>query len=134
MMKRHIEDFVKQPRMGVLSTVSPTGKPHSTVIWYIFEADAFWLNVSTDSQKVRNIRRNPEVSLTIDERAWSYKEAVLYGPAEETELDEDQARRIAIRYLGLEDGEAMYRYMMENTQRVRLRLVPRRIYWQDFGG
>ena len=130
-MERHVEDFVREARLGVLSTVSPSGRPQATVIWYAYEGGAFWFNVGVGSHKERNLRGNPEVALTIDDRTWPYKQAVIYGRVEEAAFDEEQARRIAVRYLG-EGGEEMHRYMMENTERLRFRLVPERTYWQDF--
>ncbi len=133
MMERHVEDFVGEARLGVLSTVSPSGRPQATVIWYAYEDGAFWFNVRVGSRKERNFRGNPEVALTIDDRTWPYKQAVLYGRVEEATFDKEQARRIAVRYLGEEGGEEMHRYMMENTKRLRFRLVPDRTYWQDFG-
>ncbi len=133
-MEGHVEEFVSQPRLAVLSTVSGAGRPQATVVWYAYEDGAFWFNVSKDSIKARNVRANPEVALTVDERTWPYKQAVVYGRAQEASFDEEQARRIAVRYLGEEAGEEMHRHMMENTERVRLRVNPEHIYWQDFDG
>lgn len=132
-MEQTVEDFVREARLGVLSTVSPSGRPQATVIWYAYEDGAFWFNVGVGSRKEKNVRGNPNVALAVDERTWPYKQAVVYGRVEEVPFDEDQARRIAVRYLGEADGGKMHRYMMENTERLRLRLVPERVYWQDFG-
>ena len=133
-MNPEIEAFVQQPYLAVLSTVSASGRPQSTVLWYVFEQGAFWFNVGKDSQKARNIRRSPHVSLTIDERTWPYKSAVIYGQAEEVAFDEEQALRIAVRYVGREDGSAMHRAMMAGEERVRMRLLPDRVAWMDFSG
>ena len=133
-MESHIEEFVRNPYMAVLSTVGAGGNPQATTIWYAFEDGDFWFYVSRDSRKARNVRRNPNVVLTIDEREWPYKQAVIYGAATEQPLDADRARRIAVHYLGDEAGGAMDDEMTAELDRVGFRLEPRRVYWQDFSG
>jgi PPOX class probable F420-dependent enzyme len=133
-MESHIEEFVRNPYMAVLSTVGAGGNPQATTIWYAFEDGVFWFYVSRDSLKARNMRSHPNVALTIDEREWPYKQAVIYGAAVEQPLDADRARRIAVHYLGEEAGGAMDDEMTADLDRVGFQLEPRRVYWQDFSG
>ena len=133
-MERPVEAFVEQPRLAVLSTVSATNKPQATVIWYAYEDGAFWFYVERDSRKARNLRANADAALTIDERSWPYKQAVIYGTAVEVPLDTAMAHRVAVRYLGEQEGGAMHDHMISNLDRVGFRLTPQRAYWQDFGG
>ena len=133
-MDTQVEEFVKNPYLAVLSTVSPSGAPQATVTWYIYEEGVFWFNAGGASQKARNIRRHPEVSLTVDERSWPYKGVTVYGRAEEAAFDEEQARRMAVRYVGESEGGAMHRAMMAGEQRVRIRIVPDRVAQWDFSG
>jgi len=133
LLEPRVEEFLRQPHVAVLSTVSPSGRPHASAVWYAYEDGALWINVGADSRKARNMRAQPDVALTIDERAWPYKEAVIYGRAVEVEFADEQARSMAVRHLGARDGEAMHRYMMQNVARVRFRLEPTSVHWQDFG-
>jgi PPOX class probable F420-dependent enzyme len=120
--------------MAVLSTVGAGGNPQATAIWYAYENGAFWFYVGRDSLKARNVRGNSNVALTIDEREWPYKEAVIYGEVVEQPLDAARARRIAVHYLGEKAGGAMDDEMVAELDRVGFRLEPRRVYWQDFSG
>ena len=54
----------------------------------------------------RNVRANPQVSLTIDTREAPYRGVVLRGRARELPFDDALHRRVAVRYLGEEGGQA----------------------------
>ena len=113
---REVAAFLTEPHLGVLATVSSVGNPQTTVVWYEFRDSAFWFYVGKRSHKARNVRRSPRVSLTIDERQYPYKGVVVYGNAKEVDFDEERACRIAIRYLGQEDGERL-RSSMRSSRR-----------------
>ncbi len=129
---REVAAFLTEPHLGVLATVSSVGNPQTTVVWYEFRDSAFWFYVGKRSHKARNVRRSPRVSLTIDERQYPYKGVVVYGNAKEVDFDEERACRIAIRYMGQEDGEAMHRAMMTGAKRTGIRLIPERMHRWDF--
>lgn len=97
MLADMVRRFLAEAYLGVLSTVGATGTPHATVIWYVLEDEAIWFYVGRDSQKARNLRREPAVAITVDAWDWPYRQAVIYGTAEEAPVDPDRARRIATR-------------------------------------
>jgi F420H(2)-dependent biliverdin reductase len=49
-----------------LCTVREDGRPHLTPIWFVFHADRFWIGTGADGVKTRNVRRNPKVSLSLE--------------------------------------------------------------------
>ncbi len=128
-----IERFLTEPHLAVLSTISPEGRPHGSVIWYVYEDGALWFNIAPDSKKARNLAGESRVALTIDAREWPYRAATVTGRVEQRPFDEAQARRIAVRYVGEDEGDAMHRAMMLE-ERMLFRLPPKRIAWASFEG
>jgi PPOX class probable F420-dependent enzyme len=57
---------VTSGRLGHFTTVQPDGRPHSTIVWVDLDGDDIVIAKLAEDQKVRNIRRDPRVSLTIE--------------------------------------------------------------------
>ena len=72
----------------VLSTGSPEGLPHGSVVWYVYEDGALWFNIAPDSKKARNLAGESRVALTIDAREWPYRAATVTGRVEQRPFDE----------------------------------------------
>jgi uncharacterized protein YhbP (UPF0306 family) len=53
-----------------LSTTEPECQPHITTMFYLWDTDTCrtYMITSEDTRKLRNIKRNPLVAVTIDER------------------------------------------------------------------
>ena len=49
-----------------LTTLRKDGSPHTTPVWFLFENDKFWIASSTVNVKVKNLARDPRVSIAID--------------------------------------------------------------------
>jgi PPOX class probable F420-dependent enzyme len=49
-----------------LTTITSGGTPQPNPVWFLWDGDDFWIYTQPDSHKVRNIRRNPHVSLHFD--------------------------------------------------------------------
>jgi PPOX class probable F420-dependent enzyme len=101
-----LRQLLESGEVAVLCTVDAEGRPEGTPIWFEADADAIYIHVAASSRKARNLRTNPNVSLTLDTRAAPYRGAVLRGTARIVEETDPQRRgRIARRYLGAEMAE-----------------------------
>jgi len=64
-----VEEQVRKKTFGVLSTIDKKGRPHSTGVIYAVGSPekpfAFYSIVGANYAKVRNIKRNPNVSLVV---------------------------------------------------------------------
>lgn len=49
-----------------LTTVSESGKPQSSPVWFLWDGEEFLIYGSKDGRKTRNISANPHVSLHLD--------------------------------------------------------------------
>ena len=50
-----------------LATVRPTGTPHLVPIWFVWVAGKIYLCTGADSVKVRNLTRNPQVAIALED-------------------------------------------------------------------
>lgn len=111
MTSSEIEALLGSPEVGVLATVDAKGRPEGTPIWFDWDGERVRILVHHASRKARNIRSNPNVSLTIDTRSAPYRGVVLRGTAELSGPDPALRRRLAARYLGEDVG----RHYIETT-------------------
>lgn len=98
--------FCSRPLLAVLSTASPSGSPQASVVWYGYEDGCFIVSAFANRHKVRNIRRNERVCLSVVDPEDHDRPLMLRGRAEIVEDGAQEAtRRLAVRYLGQEQGE-----------------------------
>ena len=65
-MKRFILDVLRKGSTMTFATVRPDGFPQATTVAYANDGLALYFMCDADSQKVRNITKNPKVSLAVD--------------------------------------------------------------------
>jgi PPOX class probable F420-dependent enzyme len=91
-------------RTGKLATVRADGSPHVVPIWFAFDADGDVVFLTDGgSLKARNMRRDPRVSLLVDDEAMPFAWARIDGTVAFDE-DPDQllhwATETCRRYVG----------------------------------
>ena len=125
----HVDEFLGQTLVGVISTVDAGGHPRSAPIWYHWEEDAAYFFTGRRTLKWRNIVRNPVASLCVDWREPPYRSVILDGSVEEVQRPlYDLVLSMAVRYYGEEEGREFaegYREQSEDT--VIFRLIPTRV-------
>jgi PPOX class probable F420-dependent enzyme len=90
-------------RTGKLAVTRPDGRPHVTPIWFVLDGDDVILNTGEASVKGRALRRDPRVSLCVDDQQPPFSFVVIEGEATLSE-DLSELRRWAAviggRYMG----------------------------------
>ncbi len=100
-----VRAFLDVPRVATLATINPDGTPLLTPLWFARDGDTLWLAVGPHSPKVRNMRRDPRVTLVVLDDAQGYTYITVSGRASfEGGEDGAKPREMAIRYLGAEAG------------------------------
>jgi PPOX class probable F420-dependent enzyme len=61
-----VRQVIESGRLCHLVTVNADGTPHVTIVWVGLDGDDLVIGKLSTDQKVRNIRRNPRVSLSIE--------------------------------------------------------------------
>ena len=116
-----------------LGTLGDDGWPNVNPAWYEYDGEAFWLVTKELAGFCRNMRRDPRVTICIDNPQPPYRRVMVRGRAEFPDGDWiDLARRMVLRYLGPEGID--YFEATLDLPRVLVRIVPERVSSWDGGG
>ncbi len=97
-----VDAFLAAANPAVVGTVSPNGTPHTAATWYDWEDGRILLNMDESRLRLRYLRANPSVALTVLGTNDWYAQVTLLGRVVEIEDDPDLAGidRLSIRYTG----------------------------------
>ncbi len=119
--QEEIGSFLSEPRIGHLVTVRAAGTPHVAPVWFLWDDDRVWVIADTAAVKIRNIRKNPAVALSVatPERPFAY--VIVEGQASVTRVGlEAMVNRLCVKYDGPERGPT---YAEELLAESRLLLI-----------
>jgi PPOX class probable F420-dependent enzyme len=121
--------LLDRARTATLATIRADGRPHAAPVWFDLDGDTVVFNTGESTVKGRNMRRDPRVSLCIDEEEPPFHFVVIEGTAELTAEDPDLlywATRIGGRYMGADRADE---YGRRNTAEGELlvRVTPQKI-------
>src|SRR5689334_12611197 len=118
--------FLNQVHYAVVGTLNQDGTIQQTVVWYLLEGNNLRFSLGAGSFKARNLRRNPTITLTVEERN---RYLTVSGNATVEPVDPDLRYRLAVRYLGPERA-AIWITQRPDVERVSVRIAIRRVYGQ----
>jgi PPOX class probable F420-dependent enzyme len=114
----------------VLATLRPNGEPLLSPVWHEWSDGGFTVASSWDDVKVRHLRRDPRASILVYESDLPYRGIEVRGEARlSRDGAHDVALRIAIRYLGVDQGTA---YAVDEHDDALIRLEPGELRVWDF--
>lgn len=61
-----LEERLRAEPVAWITTVTPSGQPQSSPVWFLWDEGEFLVYAQPQSWKVRNIRANPRVSLHLN--------------------------------------------------------------------
>jgi PPOX class probable F420-dependent enzyme len=110
MTKTEIKAFLlDQVKTGKLASVRKDGRPHVAPIWFDLDGDTLVFNTWHESVKAKNIRRDPRVSICVDDEKPPFSFVIIEGTAtlsDEPEALTHWATRIGGRYMGPDQAES----------------------------
>ena len=110
MSENEINDFLTEgTRTGKLATVREDGRPHVAPIWFAYNEGKIIFGTGDSSIKAKNIRRNPQVSISVDEESPPYAFVIIQGTAKFNDNKKDILKWNTIlggRYMGEKVAEA----------------------------
>ena len=136
-----IRDFLGSNKTIMVNSIGPDGYPHPMPMWFVRDEDGtIRMTTFRVSQKVKNIQRDPRVSL-LAESGLEYAElkgVVIYGECEvvdDIDVVIDTLLRAAGNSVPPDDAEALegMKKVMSKTasKRVCLRIKPKRVVSWD---
>jgi PPOX class probable F420-dependent enzyme len=78
----HIDKRLRENRILWLGSVRPDGRPHLVYVWFLWDGKRILIFSQPTSQKIRNARHNPHVSLGLDNTREGEDMVILEGTAE----------------------------------------------------
>ncbi len=121
--------FLEEKHMSVLGTVTRSGAPHLTVMWYLLDGDEIVFNTKAGRVKETNLKHDSRVSLLVyDESGYKYfridgRVRAITDP----EIAHRDIARLAVRYHG-EEGAKSSIARFETEERISYRLPTTRVY------
>jgi PPOX class probable F420-dependent enzyme len=118
-------DLFERETFAHFATMMPDGTPQVTPVWvdYDAETDRVLINTERGRRKEKNVRRNPNVGLSMTDPDDSYRFVSVRGEVDELteEGAVDHINQLAQRYMGVEEYPGLGE---EEGARVKLRIRP----------
>ncbi|MFZ4432327.1 MAG: pyridoxamine 5'-phosphate oxidase family protein [Microthrixaceae bacterium] len=127
MSDEEIRDYVLRSRTATMATLGPNGRPHLVAMWFAVLDGAVWFETKTRSQKAVNLRRDPRLTVLIEDgETYDVLRGVsLEGRATISE-DPDDLWRVGVdvweRYNGpyTEEVRPLVEFMLQKRVAIRL--------------
>ena len=94
------ERFLSGRHVAVLVTIAADGRPVPTPIWYRYRDGLLYFRTAPAAVKAGNIRRDPRVSVCIQDERPPYKALIVHGTAELRDGEPGLEAEIPRHYLG----------------------------------
>ena len=109
---------------GHVVTVGANGRPQTTMVWVDAEGDEVLFNTAEGRKKQQNLRRDPRVIVSVQDRNNPQAYLLVHGTATITESGADaHIDKLAKRFLGAEK----YPYRQPGEKRVIVRVLVDRL-------
>ena len=119
------EDVLAAPALAHVATLGPDGAPQSTPVWFDWDGARLRIGLAEDRQKLRNLRRDPRLAVSIVDPADPTRSLEIRGRAS---FEPDPARsllaRIIRKYTGSDDLSWV------DGERVIVAIEPARATWR----
>lgn len=127
------ERFLRGRHVAVLTTLAGDGTPVPTPIWYLFRDGAFYFRTASDAVKTENVRRDPRVSVCVQDERPPYRAVIAHGRAQIEEARGWVGRELPRHYLGFIGALGYERMAREEVERgSEITLVVRPERWSSF--
>jgi Pyridoxamine 5'-phosphate oxidase. len=111
---------------GVIATVKEDGFPHVTPVWVDTDGKYVLINTTENRKKIKIIRKNPKVGLTVIDNSDPYNRVCIEGEVEEITFEgaEEHIDKLAKKYLNVD----RYPWRRPGDKRVIIKIKPLREY------
>ena len=119
-----LRTMLEDKAYGHVVTFNAQGKPELTMVWMDVEGDELLFNTSEGRRKPDNIRRDPRVIVSVQDRNNPQAYAVFHGKGRVTDAGaDDHIDKLAKRFLGVDK----YPFRQPGEKRLIVRISVDRI-------
>lgn len=115
---------------AIVATLQPDGRPQLTPNWYLWDGATFWVSTLAWTVKVRNVRRDPRVTMCIDSGVGSGDYVQVFGRADLIEGDVRERTLDLIRKYRSAEAAVLEHWERIRQDRVLIRVHPERWQWR----
>ena len=131
MSTQEVAGFLDEHRVVICATNGPHGWPHLMPLWYVVRGEEIWAWTYTKSQKVRNLERDPRVTLQIEDgERYDELRGVMIEARTEIGRDAELVTELGVelfrRYTGASGDELLDMVTRQASKRVAMRFVAQR--------
>jgi len=132
-----IESFLKKAIVARFCSLNADRTIHAVPVWYSYLEGKFVVATPAASRKARNVRRNGNVTLLIDESetrgVWP-KGVVVYGEAklDATDLTLEEFTHLCEKYFAGDKAESYARGLLRLTRWVKIVVTPKHMASFDY--
>jgi PPOX class probable F420-dependent enzyme len=104
MIPEQYHDLLASTALAHIATIGPNGEPQVTPVWFGWDGEHVRFSQTTTRQKLRNLRREPRIALSIVDPTNPLRYLEIRGRVVAVEPDPELAfiNRMAQKYLGRE--------------------------------
>ena len=95
-----VDALLRKANPAVIATVRADGSPHTAVTWYDWDGERLLVNMDASRLRLKNMRRDPRVSLTVTDGLDWYRQVTILGRVNEIRDDPEfkDIDRLCLRY------------------------------------
>ena len=93
----HVEQRLREEPIVWFTTVRPDGGPHTVPVWFLWDGETFLIFSQPGNLKIRNLQRNPHITLALDGTKQGGDVVTVEG---EAELLSEPSRNILVPAFG----------------------------------
>ena len=118
-------DLFEKPAFGNLGTIMKDGSPQVTPIWVDYDGKYVRINSALGRVKDKNIRRDPRVSISLQDPANPYRYLEIRGKVVEITQNgaDDHINKLSQKYL----GKPVYPFRQPGEVRVLYKIEPEKV-------
>ena len=132
--KDEMDSFLGKSPVAILCTHNSDGTIHAAPVWFHYNRDEIMFATQDDTRRIKNIKKNPDVTVLVESEQLPYRGVVIYGKAK---LDYDNVlpRRSTMyeKYMPRTNAEKLAKGLGEMRKAVLIRVKPSKIISFDYG-
>jgi PPOX class probable F420-dependent enzyme len=104
-----VDALLRRANPAVIATLRADGAPHTAVTWYDWDGERVLVNMDASRARLKHMRRNPRVSVTVMDGADWYRQVTLFGLVAEIRDDPqfEDIDRLSLRYTRRQFGNRL---------------------------
>jgi len=128
-----LQAFLHEAPVARLGSLNPDGTVHLSALWFKYENGEILFGTQEITNKIRNLKQNPNVTVLIDIEGPPPKGVLIYGSAELV-YENVEEKRVGIfeKYMPREHAEQLVKDLADHFEPVIICVKPKRTSSYDY--